>query len=79
MNLMLYAKGPDEKRFGAVDLAHGAIGVGLAYATIVPEEKLEVLKSRANTLHLHDPAYTVQIRYAGTQKVLYEVMGRKTE
>ena len=45
-NLMLYAKARGDARFGAVDMAGRTFPVGLMYATIVPEAKLEVLRIR---------------------------------
>ena len=50
-NLMLYAKGKGDARFGAVDMANGAFPVPLMYATLVPEVKLETLKQRAGLLN----------------------------
>ena len=69
-NLMLYAKGKGDTRFGAVDMANGAFPVPLMYATLVPEVKLETLKQRACLLHRMHP-----VRYAGTAKVLFQSGG----
>lgn len=74
-NLMLYAKEKGDKRFGAVDMASHTFPVGLMYATIVPEAKLEVLKQRASMLHKMNPRITFQIRYAGTATVLFQTGG----
>ena len=74
-NLMLYAKGKGDKRFGAVDMASRTFPVGLMYATIVPEAKLEVLKQRVSLLHRMNPCVTFQIRYAGTATVLFQAGG----
>lgn len=71
-NLMLYAKEKGGSRFGAVDMASGTFPVGLMYATLVPEAKLEILKQRASLLHRMNPDITFQIRYAGTAKVLFQ-------
>ena len=71
-NLMLYAKARGDARFGAVDMAGRTFPVGLMYATIVPEAKLEVLKQRAALLHRMNPDITFQICYAGTAKVLFQ-------
>nr|WP_300186091.1 hypothetical protein [uncultured Agathobaculum sp.] len=74
-NLMLYAKEQGSKRFGAVDMASHTFPVGLMYATIVPEAKLEVLKQRASLLHRMNPRIVFQIRYAGTTTVLFQAGG----
>ena len=74
-NLMLYAKGKGDTRFGAVDLANGAFPVPLMHATLVPEAKLDILKQRASLLHRMHPDTVVQIRYAGASKVLYQAGG----
>ena len=71
-NLMLYAKEKGGKRFGAVDMAGGMFPVGLMYATLVPEAKLDILKQRASLLQRMNPDITFQIRYAGTTKVLFQ-------
>lgn len=74
-NLMLYAKEKGDKRCGAVDMASHTFPVGLMYATIVPEAKLEVLKQRTSMLHKMNPRITFQIRYAGTATVLFQAGG----
>ena len=71
-NLMLYAKEKGDKRFGAVNMVSGTFPVGLMYATLVPEAKLDILKQRASMLHRMNPDITFQIRYAGTAKVLFQ-------
>ena len=71
-NLMLYAKGKGDTRFGAVDMANGAFPVPLMHATLVPEAKLDILKQRASLLQRMNPDITFQIRYAGTTKVLFQ-------
>lgn len=76
-NLMFYAKGKGDKRFGAVDMASRTFPAGLMYATIVPEAKLEVLKQRASLLHRMNPLITFQIRYAGTATVLFQAGGEE--
>ena len=68
-NLMLYAKGKGDTRFGAVDMANGAFPVPLMYATLVPEVKLETL------MHRMHPDTVFQVRYAGTAKVLFQSGG----
>ena len=74
-NLMLYAKGKGDKRFGAVDMASQTFPVSLMYATIVPEAKLEVLKQRASLLHRMNPCVTFHIRYSGTATLLFQAGG----
>ena len=71
-NLMLYAKGKGDKRFGAVDMAGGTFPAPLMHAAIVPEAKLNILKQRASLLHRMNRNVTFQIRYAGTGKVLFQ-------
>ena len=65
-NLMLYAKEKGDKRFGAVDMASHTFPVGLMYATIVPEAKLEVLKQRASMLHKMNPRNGLEVYMRGT-------------
>ena len=74
-NLMLYAKGKGDARFGAVDMANGAFPVPLMHATLVPEAKLEILKQRADLLHRMHPDTVFQVRYAGASKVLFQSGG----
>ncbi|GAB2046027.1 hypothetical protein AGATL06_25260 [Agathobaculum sp. TL06] len=76
-NLMLYAKGKDDTRFGAVDIANGTFPVPLMCATLVPEAKLDILKQRAGLLHRMHPDIVFQIRYAGTAKVLFQAGGEE--
>lgn len=74
-NLMLYAKGKGDTRFGAVDMANGTFPVPLMYATLVPEAKLDILKQRAGLLHRMRPNTVFQVRYAGAPKVLFQAGG----
>ena len=71
-NLMLYAKGKGDKRFGAVDMSSGTFPVPLIFATIVPEAEMERFKQQASLLHRMNPDIIFQIRYAGTAKVLFQ-------
>ena len=71
-NLMLYAKGKGDKRFGAVDMSSGTFPVPLIFATIVPEAEMERFKQQASLLHLMNPDIIFQIRYAGAAKVLFQ-------
>lgn len=66
---MIYGKHKDDKRFGAVDLAEGRIGVGLLFATLIPD--LEQAKGYADTLVAQCPDFSFQVRVAGKSKVVY--------
>ena len=48
MNYMIYGKHKDDKQFGAMDLTEGYIGVGLVFATLIPD--LERAKKYADAL-----------------------------
>lgn len=67
---MVYGKHKDEKRYGAVNLKNGTIGVGLVFASLVPEEQTEQLKEQVQALNESNPDFHFEIRYAGTNKKL---------
>lgn len=69
MNYMIYGKHKDDKSFGAMDLANGTVGVGLVFATLIPD--LERAKGYVDKLAEITGDYTFQVRGAGTAKVFY--------
>jgi len=69
MNHMVYGKHKDDKRFGPVDLHGGKIGVGLVFATLIPDVKRA--KAYVDTLMAECPDYTFQVRVAGKSTVVY--------
>lgn len=69
MNYMLYGKYKDDKSYGAMDLADGSVGVGLIYATLVPN--IERAKKYADELMAKCSDFTFQVREAGKSKVVY--------
>lgn len=74
MNYMIYGKFPDEKRFGAMNLKTGRVGVGLMYATLIPD--LEKAKSYADELpKICTPDMLFQVREAGKSKIVYQSGG----
>ena len=68
LNLMVYGKHKNDKRYGAVDLRNGKIGVGLVFASLISEEKVEQLKEQVRGLNKVCPDFNFEIRYAGTNK-----------
>ena len=70
MNYMIYAKHRDDKRYGAVELSSGTVGVGLVFATLIPN--LEKAKDYANKLKEGCPDFSWQVREAGKSKVVYK-------
>lgn len=69
MNYIIYGKHKDDKSFGAMDLANGTVGVGLVFATLIPD--LERAKGYVDKLTEMADDYTFQVRGAGTAKVFY--------
>jgi len=69
MNYMIYGKHEDDKRFGAMDLASGRVGVGLFFATLIPD--LERAKTYADLLVEQCPEFSFQVRVAGKSKAVY--------
>lgn len=69
MNYMLYGKHKDDKHFGAMNLSDGSIGVGLVFATLVPD--LDRAKGYADKLTAECSDFTFQVREAGKSKVVY--------
>jgi hypothetical protein len=66
---MIYGKHKDDKRFGPVDLAGGRVGVGLVFATLIPD--LENAKGYADELMKQVPDFNFQVRVAGKSKIVY--------
>lgn len=69
MNYMIYAKHKDDKAFGAMNLAEGTVGVGLMFATLIPD--LDRAKSYADRLAANTTDFIFQVRGAGQSKVFY--------
>lgn len=69
MNYMIYGKHKDDKSFGAMDLANGTVGVGLVFATLIPD--LDRAKGYVDKLAEMAGDYTFQVRGAGTARVFY--------
>ena len=69
MNYMLYGKHKDDKHFGAMNLSDGSIGVGLIFATLIPD--IERAKKYTDELMANCPDFTFQVREAGKSKVVY--------
>ena len=66
---MIYAKHKDDKRFGPVDLHTGNVGVGLAFATLVPD--FENAKNYTMKLKENCPDFAWQVREAGKAKIVF--------
>ena len=69
MNYIIYGKHKDDKRFGPMDLTSGHVGVGLVYATLIPD--IERAKGYADTLTAKCPDFSFQVRAAGKAKAVY--------
>ena len=69
MNYMIYSKHKDDKRFGPMNLADGKVGVGLVFATLIPDE--EKAKEYADKLTEQCPDFAFQVRVAGKSKIIY--------
>ena len=69
MNYMIYGKHKDDKQFGAMNIASGDVGVGLVFATLIPDE--DRAKAYADFLTIECPDFTFQVRVAGKSKVVY--------
>ena len=69
MNYMIYAKHKDDKRFGPVDLRNGRVGVGLVFATLIPD--IDKAKGYATELQEKCPDFAWQVREAGKSKVVF--------
>lgn len=69
MNYIIYGKQKNDKSFGAMNLSEGTIGVGLVFATLIPD--LDRAKGYVDRLADNVAGYTFQVRGAGTSKVYY--------
>lgn len=73
MNYILYAKGADNKKFQAIgSLKKMTYAPNLLYAALIPESRLERLKEFCNHIFTMDNSVSLQIRKAGTNKVIFE-------
>lgn len=70
MNFIIYAKHKHDKNYGAMNLADGTVGVGLMFATLIPE--LERAKLYADMLTEHIKDFTFQVRDADTNRIYYQ-------
>ena len=70
MNYMIYGRYKDDKRYGAMNLADGSVGVGQVFATLIPV--LDRAKGYADILTAQCSDYTFQVREAVTSKIVYK-------
>lgn len=63
--------------YGAINLHEGKVGVGLVYATLIPD--CGRAKMYADKLAEMVPGFIFQVRGAGTRKVYYEKAGKPEE
>jgi hypothetical protein len=70
LNYMVYAKHKDDKRFDPVDFKSGHVGVGLAFATLIPD--VEKAKTYATKLKEECPDFAWQVRVAGKSKIVFK-------
>jgi len=70
MNYMIYGKHKDDKSYGAMDIRDGSIGVGLVFATLIPD--LDRAKSYTDTFMKACPDFSFQVREAGKSKIVYK-------
>ena len=69
MNYMIYGKHKEDKHYGAMNLANGSVGVGLVFATLIPD--VDRAKGYADLLTSECPDFTFQVREAGKSKIVY--------
>ena len=72
MNYIVYGKKIGARCYGAINLHEGKVGVGLVYATLIPD------CDRAKLAEMV-PGFIFQVRGAGTRKVYYEKAGKPEE
>jgi len=72
MNLVVYGREKGRKNFEACDIRNGKLGVGLALASLIPEEKKDLLVEFVQKLNAIVPDIEFEIRYAGTGKKVEE-------
>ena len=77
MNYIVYGKKIGDHRYGAMNLHEGKVGVGLLYATLIPD--YDRAKMYADKLAEMAPGFIFQVRGAGTHKVYYEKAGKPEE
>jgi predicted RNA-binding Zn-ribbon protein involved in translation (DUF1610 family) len=74
MNYIIYGKDPaKDTKYGAMNLKEGTVGVGLVYATLVPD--LGRAKGYADELAGKCPEMSFQVRRAGEGRAIYTVVG----
>ena len=72
MNYIVYGKKIGDRCYGAINLHEGKVGVGLVYATLIPD--CDRAKMYADKLAEMVPGFIFQVRGAGTRKVYYGVI-----
>lgn len=72
MRFMVYFKGENDKRFMPMDIRTGELFIHLAYAPIYAENMLEAVKNWIDANKKCAPNCKIQIRLAGTNKVIYQ-------
>ena len=77
MNYIVYGKKIGARCYGAINLHEGKVGVGLVYATLIPD--CGRAKMYADKLAEMVPGFIFQVRGAGTRKVYYEKAGQPEE
>jgi len=74
MNFLVYGREKGKVNFEACNIRTGKLGVGLAFASLIPEEKKELLIEYVQYLNANVPDIEFEIRYAGTGKKVNEGM-----
>ena len=69
MNYVLFGRYKDDKRFGAMNIAEGRVGVKQVFATLIPD--FERAKGYADSFTSQCKDYTFQVREAATSKIVY--------
>lgn len=77
MNYIVYGKKIGARCYGAINLHEGKVGVGLVYATLIPD--CGHAKMYADKLAEMVPGFIFQVRGASTRKVYYERAGKPEE
>ena len=62
---MLYAKGPNDKRFAPIEWASGNQVICKMYATMFNEENTAKLRDDLPALHEANPGWTLELRKCG--------------
>lgn len=72
MRFMVYFKGEKDKRFAPMDIVSGELFNRLAYAPVYGGSMLDAVKGWIDENKKRAPECKLQIRIAGTAKIIYQ-------